>query len=157
MLCFFALLRALISDFARYSFFLCKPVLWWGARCITVRQVGLSAWLGVKGQENMYAVEKELHLETWVLRALPAALLSFVMGTVNAKYQPLGRNSLWQNSSLFLLLRSRWQRGSPHYQADLGILCLCRLKNCFNPGSHCSFQSYRYLNWLRKTQKLFWG
>lgn len=90
--------------------------------------VGLSAELEVKGQKNMRAVEKELHLEIPVLRVLPAALLSILMGTVNAKYEPLGRNSLWQNSSLFLLLRSRWQRGNPHHQADLGILCLCRLK-----------------------------
>lgn len=86
--------------------------------------VGLSAWLEVKGQKKIYAVEKE----TRVLRALPTALLSIITRIVNAKYQPLGRNSLWQNSSLFLLLRSRWQRGSLHHQADLGILCLCRLK-----------------------------
>lgn len=108
---------------------------------------GLSAWLEVKGQKDMYAVEKELHPETRELRALSAALFSIFMGTVNAKYHPLGRNSLWQNSSLFLLLRSRWQSGSPHHQAGRpGYSVPLYAEDCFNPVSHCPFQSYGYLN-----------
>lgn len=83
---------------------------------------------GKRSEENVCSGKGAAPRETQVLRALPTALLSTVVGTVNAKYQPLGRNSLWQNGSLFLLLGSRWQRGSPHHQADLGILCLCRLK-----------------------------
>lgn len=71
----------------------------------------------------MQVVEKELHLETQVLRVLPTAPLSISTGTVAA----FG-NSLWQKSPLFFLLKSRWQRGSGHYPADRDMLCLFRLK-----------------------------
>lgn len=51
--------------------------------------VGLSTLLEIKGQKNMH-VEKELHLETQVLRVRPTALLSIVMETV------MPNISLWE-------------------------------------------------------------
>lgn len=56
------------------------------------KTVGLSALLEIKGQKNMY-VQKELQLETQVLRGCPTALLSIIMGTVMPSI------SLWEGIS----------------------------------------------------------
>lgn len=53
ILCLLDVLKALISDFARYSFFLCKPVLCWRARCITVRQWGCQHGWGKRSEESV--------------------------------------------------------------------------------------------------------